>query len=163
MLTLFSFVVSYLIYFDYKRRNSPEFRRQLRKSAKKHQKAKELAAEASKNEFKTKIEQVLKDSLVNDPIPEGLKEREKFFGEEVARADELLNTPGETNQVDAALAFYRALRVYPSPIDLLNLYDKSLKPPVLEILRTMVVLEPPPSLVSVLGGDVDVQPDLNIE
>jgi import receptor subunit TOM20 len=144
-------LVGYLFYFDYKRRNSPDFRKQLKKTAKKHAKQQEAAAEADKNELKNKVRKILQDSLKNDPIPESLQEREKFFVDEVARADELLTKPGDENEIHAALAFYRALRVYPSPVDLLNIYDKSLKPPVLEILRAMIVIEPPPAIANIMG------------
>jgi hypothetical protein len=30
-----------------------------------------------------------------------------------------------TKAVDAALAFYKALKVYPTPNDLINIYDKT--------------------------------------
>ncbi len=30
-----------------------------------------------------------------------------------------------TKQVEAALAFYKALKVYPTPGDLINIYDKT--------------------------------------
>lgn len=70
---------------------------------------------------------------------------------EIARADELLNL-GEAQFVSAALAFYRALAVYPNPVDLLGIYDKSIRQPVLDIVRTMVLLEPPAAIKSVFGG-----------
>jgi len=143
--------LSYLIYFDYKRRNSPDFRRHLKKSTKKHERAKTVAAEAEQNQLKTKIETSLRESLQNDPLPEGLEEREKFFVAEVARADDMLNS-GDGNHFEAALAFYRALRVYPSPVDLLGIYDKSLKAPTLDILRMMIIIEPPQAIASVLNN-----------
>lgn len=123
----------------------------MKKSAKKHAKQQEAAAEADKNELKSKVRQILQDSLANDPIPESLQDREKFFVDEVAKADELLTKPGDENEIFAALSFYRALRVYPSPVDLLNIYDKSLKAPVLEVLRTMIVIEPPPAIADIMG------------
>uniref|UniRef100_A0A060T8K7 ARAD1C29524p n=1 Tax=Blastobotrys adeninivorans TaxID=409370 RepID=A0A060T8K7_BLAAD len=90
--------------------------------------------------------------MIASPMPESLKDKEKFFVEEVSRADELHNKPGEQNQVEAAIAFYRALSVYPSPTDLLKIYDQSIKQPVLDMLRMLIVMEPPPSLVAALGA-----------
>jgi import receptor subunit TOM20 len=148
------------VYFDYKRRSSVEFRKQLKKSAKKHIKEQKLAAEVGKSELRSKIQTVVKESLENDPLPDGLQEREKFFLAEVQRADELSNA-GEAEYLNAALAFYRALRVYPNPVDLLNIYDKTLKEPIMDILRIMILLDPPPAIASALGGAAG--PDLAVE
>lgn len=142
--------MSYLVYFDYQRRHNPEFRRKLRKREQKYQKEKELLAEAKKNVIKSKVEKILRDSLKNDPLPESMDAREKFFVVEIGRADELTNQGAD--EVETALAFYRALCVYPNPIDLLNIYDKSVKQPILDILRQMVMIEPPLPLKSVLSG-----------
>lgn len=35
----------------------------------------------------------------------------------------------------AALCFYRAIRVYPSPLELIMVYEKSLSPPVFQVSR----------------------------
>ncbi|VVT49405.1 uncharacterized protein SAPINGB_P002254 [Magnusiomyces paraingens] len=144
--------VSYLIYFDYQRRHNPEFRRALRKREQKYIKQKELQAEAKKMDMKLRIEKVLKESLAKDPIPTDMGAREKYFVAEVGRADELLSAGADP--VETALAFYRALCVYPNPIDLMSIYDKSVKPPVLDILRQMVIIEPPSVLRDVLGSAI---------
>lgn len=140
------------MYFDYQRRHSAEFRRALRKREQKYLKQKEQAAEAQKLDLKRRLETVLKESLVNDPLPVDMASREQFFVQEVGRADELINT--NADPVETALAFYRALAVYPNPIDLMGIYDKSVKPPVLDILRQMVLIEPPSVLKDVLSSSV---------
>lgn len=142
-------VVSYLAYFDYKRRNDSEFRRSLKRAERKYKKEQDIQATAQQNVLKTQIEQALRHSLLTDPVPDSLEEREKFFVTEIAHADELLNSG---DSIPAALAFYRALSVYPNPVDLLGIYDKSIRQPVLDILRTMVLIEPPPAIKSVFGG-----------
>lgn len=106
--------------------------------------------ESQKKELKTKIAKVLRESLKNDPLPTDNSAKEQFFLNEVGRADELSNKGGD--DVQTALAFYRALAVYPSPIELLGIYDKSVKKPVYEILRDMIVIEPPAALRMALGG-----------
>lgn len=106
---------------------------------------------AEQNVLKTQVQQALKNSLENDPLPEDIEGREKFFVSEIARADELISL-GESHAIEAALAFYRALAVYPNPVDLLSIYDKSVKQPVLDILRTMVLMEPPAAIKNVFGG-----------
>lgn len=46
-----------------------------------------------------------------------------------------------SDQVEAALCFYKALKVYPQPGDLISIYDKTVPKPVLDILSEMVALD----------------------
>lgn len=46
-----------------------------------------------------------------------------------------------SNKVEAALAFYKALKVYPQPKDLISIYDKTVPKEVLEILAEMVAMD----------------------
>jgi len=43
--------------------------------------------------------------------------------------------------VEAALCFYRALKVYPIPSDLMSIYDKTVTKPVIDILAEMIALD----------------------
>lgn len=40
---------------------------------------------------------------------------------------------GPEFHLPAALAFYRALRVYPSPLELIAIYDKTVPPPIFKV------------------------------
>lgn len=65
--------------------------------------------------------QLLKASLVEisqETLPTSPQEREQYFMEQVAMGEGLAAT-GPVNEVSAALCFYRALRVYPSPVELI--------------------------------------------
>jgi len=42
---------------------------------------------------------------------------------------------------EAALEFYRAMKVYPSPGDLLGIYDSTVKKEVLDILAEMIAAD----------------------
>ena len=54
--------------------------------------------------------------------------------------------------MDAALCFYKALKVYPQPKDLIGIYDKTVPKETLEILAEMIAQDE--SLkVGPLGGD----------
>lgn len=44
--------------------------------------------------------------------------------------------------MDAALCFYKALKVYPQPRDLINIYDKTVPKPVIDILAEMIAHDP---------------------
>ena len=46
------------------------------------------------------------------------------------------------DQVQAALCFYKALKVYPQPSDLISIYDKTVPKPVLDILAEMIATDP---------------------
>jgi import receptor subunit TOM20 len=64
---------------------------------------------------------MLKASLIEisqETLPTSPQEREQYFMEQVAMGEGLAAT-GPANEVAAALCFYRALRVYPSPVELI--------------------------------------------
>ena len=47
-----------------------------------------------------------------------------------------------SKQVEAALCFYKALKVYPQPRDLISIYDKTVPKPVIDILAEMIAMDP---------------------
>lgn len=47
-----------------------------------------------------------------------------------------------SDQVEAALCFYRALKVYPQPADLIGIYDKTVPKPIIDILAEMIAADP---------------------
>ena len=50
----------------------------------------------------------------------------------------MLTVISGSDQVEAALCFYKALKVYPQPRDLISIYDKTVPKPVLDILAEMI-------------------------
>lgn len=44
--------------------------------------------------------------------------------------------------MEAALCFYKALKVYPQPKDLISIYDKTVPKPVIDILAEMIAQDP---------------------
>ena len=44
--------------------------------------------------------------------------------------------------MEAALCFYRALKVYPQPSDLMKIYDKTVPKAVISILAEMIAYDP---------------------
>lgn len=46
-----------------------------------------------------------------------------------------------SDNIEAALAFYKALKVYPQPKDLISIYDKTVPKEVLEVLAEMVAMD----------------------
>lgn len=56
--------------------------------------------------------------------PTEVEEREAYFMNEVAVGEQLL-AQGDGKAVEAALCFYRALKVYPDQKNLLGIYEKT--------------------------------------
>jgi import receptor subunit TOM20 len=104
--TLAAGAIAYAAYFDYRRRSDPEFRKNLKKQHKKVQKAKEEEGEANEEGF-----------------PRDPEETEGYFMQEVARGEGMCQDGSDP--VDAALCFYKALKVYPQPRELITIYDKT--------------------------------------
>ncbi|KAH8106022.1 MAS20-domain-containing protein [Cristinia sonorae] len=138
-------LVAYAVYFDYKRRTDDDFRRKLRKEKKK---AKSLKSDTEAAQT-IKPEQIRAALLKvrDEALPTSVDEKEQYFLASVD-AGERLCGQGPMFQLEAALSFYRALRVYPSPVDLVMIYQKTVPPPVFKIVMDMMQLdvsEPPAS------------------
>lgn len=130
--------LAYAVYFDHKRRNDPEFRKQLKRESKRTQRAAKEEAEhqgaEQKKAIREAVERANEEGFPNDP-----EEVEAYFMQEVAKGEGMVQK-GEDN-VEAALCFYRALKVYPNPRELINIYDKTVPKPVLDILAEMIAVD----------------------
>lgn len=143
-------VLAYTVYFDYSRRNSADFRRQLKKRSV-HQK--KQAAKAQEEERKNKmlaVKKALAEDLEANPIPTDLTKKEEFFMEQVATGEQLANNPD--TKVEAALRFYKALAVYPNPTDIMGIYQKTVPEDVYELLVMMIAFQPPATITHIIGG-----------
>lgn len=125
--------LAYAIYFDHRRRSDPEFRKYLKKQHKKVAKTNELASKAAERIQKEKIRAVV-DEANDEGFPKDPEETEAYFMQEVARGEGMC-TDG-SDPVDAALCFYKALKVYPQPRELISIYDKTV-PKVSFILQKL--------------------------
>jgi len=132
-------VVAYAVYFDHRRRSDPEFRRSLKKQAKKVSKESQLNARASERAQKEKIRNLVLEANA-EGFPTDPEETEQYFMQEVAQG-EASSTNG-SDPVEAALCFYKALKVYPTPRDLITIYDKTVPKPILDILAEMIAIDP---------------------
>ncbi len=131
-------VAAYAVYFDYKRRNDPQFRRQLKKESKRQARAAKEEAEANTVRQREAIRAAVEEAK-EEGFPTDVEEREAYFMQEVARGEGLsgegtsdysllapkANKSTGTDNVEAALCFYKALKVYPQPSDLITIYDKT--------------------------------------
>ncbi|KAF1362725.1 protein import receptor MAS20 [Lizonia empirigonia] len=143
--TVVTSLLAYAVYFDNRRRNDPEFRKALKKESKRTQRAAKEEAEHHGAEQKKAIRDAV--ALANDEgFPKDPEEVEAYFMQEVAQGEGLVqkekpaDIPGADN-IEAALCFYRALKVYPNPRELINIYDKTVPKPVLDMLAEMIAVD----------------------
>ncbi|KAF6011274.1 hypothetical protein HII13_002631 [Brettanomyces bruxellensis] len=136
--------LSYCVYFDYERRHNPEkekLKRRLRCKLKRR---------------KTKLFEVLKkklnESLAASPLPTTLQEKEPYFLEQVSTGEKLGAIPGK--EIDAAIYFYKGLAVYPNPTGILDIYQRTLPPQIYELVMKLTAIQPPKSVVNILGDSV---------
>ncbi|TFK43835.1 hypothetical protein BDQ12DRAFT_595860 [Crucibulum laeve] len=140
-------IIAYAAYFDYKRRNDAQFRKNLRKEKKRVEKtlaqeSKEniaLAALRPGNTTPEGLRAALNEIMSEDP-PETADEREKYFMAQIGQG-EVLGLQGPESHLQAAMSFFRALRVYPSPVELMMIYEKTVPPPVFKIVMDMTNLD----------------------
>ncbi|PHH78637.1 hypothetical protein CDD83_3949 [Cordyceps sp. RAO-2017] len=130
--------LAYAAYFDYRRRSQADFRRDLRRSERRQARAEKEEAEASKRRRRDAIK-IKVDEAKAEGFPTGVEEREAFFNEQVNTGEILSSDPAMA--VESALAFYKGLKVYPAPGDLIKIYDSTVPKPILDILAEMIAYD----------------------
>jgi import receptor subunit TOM20 len=120
--TVTTAALAYAVYFDYKRRSDPAFRRSLKRQQKQVSKAAKDEAVAAQKGQKDRLRQAV-DEANAEGFPEDPEKTEEYFMTEVARGEQMCQDGSDP--VDAALCFYKALKVYPQPRELINIYDKT--------------------------------------
>lgn len=143
-------IVAYAVYFDYSRRSSPDFRRKLKKRAAKQEHQKAKAQEETRKARMNAVKKVLADDLAANPLPTDITKKEEFFMLQVATGEQLANNP--ESKTEAALAFYKALAVYPNPTDIMGIYQKTVPEDVYELLVMMIAFQPPATISNIIGG-----------
>lgn len=131
-------ILAYAVYFDHRRRTDPEFRKALKKESKRQAKAAKEEALAQSSQQKKLVRQAV-DAANEEGFPSDPEEVEAYFMQEVARGEQLCQEGAEA--MDAALCFYRALKVYPQPRELITIYDKTVPKPVLDVLAEMIAVD----------------------
>ncbi|RGP73723.1 mitochondrial import receptor subunit tom-20 [Fusarium longipes] len=115
-------ILGYAAYFDYQRRNQAEFRRNLRRNERKQARVAKEEAEASTQQQRQSI-RIRVEEAKEEGFPSGVEEREAFFNEQVMAGEMLSQDPSKA--LESALAFYKGLKVYPAPGDLIRIYDST--------------------------------------
>ncbi|EFX03584.1 mitochondrial import receptor subunit [Grosmannia clavigera kw1407] len=147
-------LVAYALYFDHRRRSQPEFRRVLRRNERQQARAeKEMAHKET-----AKQREVIKlavDLAKAEGFPTSVEDKEAFFLDQVSKGETLGTDP--TKSIESALHFYKALKVYPTPGDLIRIYDQTVSKPILDILAEMIAFDAELSI-----RDMAPQPSLGV-
>ncbi|KAK1968129.1 MAS20 protein import receptor [Colletotrichum sublineola] len=142
-------LVAYAAYFDYQRRNKAEFRRELRRNERKQHRAEKETAQQETVRQRQAIKQAVDDAK-DEGFPADVEQKEAYFLQQVSEGETLSADP--TRAVDAALAFYKGLKVYPTPGDLISIYDKTIPKPVLDVLAEMIAYDDNLQISQYQGG-----------
>ncbi|TFK81511.1 MAS20-domain-containing protein [Polyporus arcularius HHB13444] len=137
--TVLGGLVAYAVYFDYKRRNDSDFRKKLRKDKKKVTKQTEQAKAVSDAAVTINAAEI-KSALLKireEEVPPTPDEKEGYFMMQVQVGDQLVQK-GPAFFLPAAMAFFRALRVYPSPVEFIMMLQQTLPEPVFKIFMELV-------------------------
>lgn len=151
----------YVLYFDYQRRNSPEFRKALKRKLRKQRKAEELQQEQAKQGKLQEVREFLKAELARNPIPTDPSQVEQVFSTNVELGERLSMQPG--GEMEAAAKFYKALAVYPKPTDLLGIYQRTIPENIYEMIVLMIAVMPPTNITDFISGGLGGVDSLGID
>jgi len=80
------------------------------------------------------------DDIVLDkdaPVPTDPAQKEAFFMDQLANGEQLFRQGPEFFEA-SAICFYRAMKVYPNPMDLLVIFQRSTPEPVFNLLMELM-------------------------
>ncbi|KAI9679472.1 MAG: hypothetical protein M1817_005494 [Caeruleum heppii] len=137
--TLATGFLAYAVYFDHRRRTDPDFRKALKREARRQDRAAKEEAEAHGARQRQAVKAAIAEAQ-EEGFPTDVEEKEAYFMNEVARGEGMCSEGSDP--VDAALCFYKALKVYPQPSDLMSIYDRTVPKPVLDVLAEMLAADP---------------------
>ncbi|KAI9834189.1 MAG: hypothetical protein M1826_005300 [Phylliscum demangeonii] len=137
--TIVTGVTAYAVYFDHRRRTDPEFRKALRREHRKEERAARHRAEADGARQRMAIKAAVAQ-VKEEGFPADNDEKEIFFMQEIGRG-EARCADGSADPLETALCFYRALKVYQAPRELISIYDKSVPKHILDILAEMIAMD----------------------
>ncbi|KAI5476978.1 mitochondrial import receptor subunit TOM20 [Pseudohyphozyma bogoriensis] len=132
-------VVGYAAYFDHKRRHDPAFRAKIHKENKKVQKKSAVAASHGRQAASIQLLEAL-TLLRLEQVPTDVQSKEAYFMTEVGNGEQLA-ARGPPFYVASAVCFYKALRVYPAPAELIQIYQKTQPAPVFEYVMELITLD----------------------
>lgn len=87
---------AYAIYFDYRRRNDPDFRKQLKRESRRQARLAKEAAEEQGKQQKEEIKTAVREAI-EEGFPTDLEEKEAYFMQQIAQGEQLSGEGTETH------------------------------------------------------------------
>ncbi|CAG8578621.1 8821_t:CDS:2 [Paraglomus brasilianum] len=131
--------IAYAFHFDHKRRNDPTFRRQIKKNNRKAEKERKEREKRAKSEIAAFVKRALEETS-KEKFPTSIEDKEKYFLDQVAKGQELFDAD-KSGYEEAAIHLYKALKVYPSPLELIVFYQKTVPEAVFELVYKLMSAE----------------------
>ncbi|KAJ2819499.1 mitochondrial import receptor subunit tom20, partial [Coemansia erecta] len=161
--------LGYIAYFDYKRRNDRQFRRKLKRDRKKAEKTATKITNSNNNSngngdgpsLDDISDQALEllNAVAKEKLPESPEEKEQFFMAQVSKGEALCGS-GAAGYAEAACRFFQALKVYPNPVELVMIYQKTTPDMVFKLVMAMMAQEVRQKQARYF--DVFPAPDMNV-
>jgi mitochondrial import receptor subunit TOM20 len=80
--------IAYAVYFDYRRRNDPDFRKSLKRESRRQARLQKEEAEVEGQRQKETIKAAVREAL-EEGFPTDLEEREAFFMQQIATGEQM--------------------------------------------------------------------------
>ncbi|PWN97819.1 MAS20-domain-containing protein [Tilletiopsis washingtonensis] len=138
--TALAALVGYALYFDHRRQTDASFRKALKRERRRAARQNDAAAGAREKDTARAVEQAVRDVLAPGALPAGTEAREAFFMQCVSEGETLF-AQGPEHTFAAAVAFFKALKVYPAPMELVMIYQKAVPPHVFALIMEMIGAE----------------------
>ncbi|CAG8632484.1 18621_t:CDS:2 [Gigaspora margarita] len=107
-----------------------------KRGKKKAAKRRRAEVEIAKNRITTFVKKAV-DEVSKESFPTDDAAKEKYFMDQVSNGETLL-AEGKERHLDAALCFYKALKVYPNPVELIMIYQKTIPEAVINVIYEMM-------------------------
>ncbi|KAJ3415313.1 hypothetical protein HDV05_005183 [Chytridiales sp. JEL 0842] len=133
------FAVGYIVYFDQRRQRDPKFRKYLkqqRREAAKIALDEERRRAAAANAESQAVMEAM-GLMDEEEIPTTEEGKSRYLKKQLEMGEAFM-VKGPAHFKSAAICLYRALKVYPNPVQLLEAFDRSVPPPVLEIIMSLL-------------------------
>ena len=83
-------MIAYAVYFDYQRRNNPDFRKALKRDARKQARLAKEENEAQGQRLKQEIKAAVEEAL-EEGFPTDIEEKEAFFLQQISQGEAMAN------------------------------------------------------------------------
>ncbi|KAI8380796.1 hypothetical protein BD560DRAFT_347133 [Blakeslea trispora] len=132
-----SFGIGYLIHFDHQRRHNPEIRKQKKFERKKAAKEEKELKQKELESVESLIQSVL-DNVSKEKLPTTAEAIEAYFVDQIALGEECIKQGNDNASVEH---FYKALKVYPAPLELIMIYQKTVPEKIYRMIVTLMAME----------------------